>query len=62
MTVACLAAVIGGSVYAYSLYAKDTAQLAKVQQIYDYAMMNGEAAKPEMSVAKTPIPPFPLEP
>ncbi len=56
----CLAAVIGGSVYAYSTYAEDTARIEELKQIYNYDVLAGKKAEPVQANEK--IPAFPLAP
>lgn len=57
----CLAAVVGGSVFAYSKYTENDLEIKKLQQIYDGSVL-GEEKSVDDSKAKEIIPPFPLSP
>ena len=61
--VSCLVILIGGSVLAYSEYANESLEIKKLQEIYDYDVLNPkkEAAAP-IQKATAVVPKFPLPP
>ena len=62
--ITCVAAIIGGSVFAYSKYAEDVAATEQLQKLYNYNVMDGKSKEDpvvaENVTAKKTIPAFPL--
>lgn len=62
--ITCVAAIIGGSVFAYSKYAEDLAATEQLQKLYSYNVMDGKSKEDPVVVenvtAKKTIPAFPL--